>query len=87
MNSEPLPPPEGRTSLESGNYVLSISGPKGLILSVTIDIAKRGVLGGQFEDTALKEILTVQSLAECWIITQNEIQHRERRALNGGSQS
>ena len=79
MTTPPEFLPEYRTSLVPGNYSLSITGPQGLLLNVTIDIAKRGVLSGQFEETGMLEILAVHSVAEGWIIAQNEIQHRQRQ--------
>lgn len=86
MTTDPQFLPQNRTSLVPGNYSLSITGPQGLLLNVTIDISKRGVLSGQFEETGMLEILAVHSVAEGWIIAQNEIQHRQRQ-LTGLSSS
>jgi hypothetical protein len=62
--------PEGLTTLQTGHYTLSITGPSGLVLNLTIDIARRGVLSGQFDDERLREILAVQSIADGWLMPE-----------------
>jgi len=62
--------PRGLTTLQPGHYTLSINGPSGLVLNLTIDIARRGVLSGQFDDAMLREILAVQSIADGWLMPE-----------------
>lgn len=62
--------PQGITTLQPGNYTLTIQGPAGLVLTLTIDIARRGVIEGQFDDERLREILAVQSIADGWLMPE-----------------
>lgn len=62
--------PQGLTTLQPGHYTLSIQGPSGLVLNLTIDIARRGVIAGQFDDARLREILAVQSIADGWLMPE-----------------
>jgi hypothetical protein len=62
--------PQGLTTLQPGSYTLSIQGPSGLVLNLTMDIAKRGVMAGQFDDELLREILAVQSIADGWLMPE-----------------
>ncbi len=62
--------PQGITTLQPGNYTLTIQGPAGLVLTLTIDIARRGVIAGQFDDERLREILAVQSIADGWLMPE-----------------
>lgn len=70
MNANPDMQPQGLTTLQPGHYTLSINGPSGLVLSLTIDIARRGVLSGQYDDDLLREILAVQSIADGWLMPE-----------------
>ena len=71
--------PAGRTTLRPGPFTLAITGPDGLLLTAAVDIGRRGVTGGQFDDEQLKEILAVHSVIEGWIIGQNELRHRQQQ--------
>ena len=56
MNDNVMNPPEGRTRLRAGLYVLTVRGPDGLVLDLGIALERRAEVGGTYEDTAVAEI-------------------------------
>ena len=55
--------PQGMTRLVPGRYTLLCTGPNGVILNLTVDLARRTSFDCLLDDERLQELLVVTSVA------------------------
>lgn len=55
--------PQGKTRLVPGRYTLLYTGPSGVILNLTVDLAHRTTFEFLLDDELLQELLVVNSVA------------------------
>lgn len=56
--------PQGMTRLRAGQYTLICSGPAGVILNLTVDLARRTTFECLLDDERLQELLVINSVAD-----------------------